>query len=182
MSQQFNLSDEDIALFKNAIGATKKIKQDKVVHKVNKQLKNHNLEKKQQQDTLNNEFYFSDDFQPLLAEDPIRYLREDGDPNELKKLKRGYYEPDLFLDLHGLTQREAKKEISALISACLRERVFCACIMYGHGKNILKKQTPLWLAQHPDILCFHQAPKNYGGNAALLILFDLSKVSDELFR
>ena len=87
MSQQFNLSDEDIALFKNAIGATKKIKQDKVVHKVNKQLKNHNLEKKQQQDTLNNEFYFSDDFQPLLAEDPIRYLREDGDPNELKKFR-----------------------------------------------------------------------------------------------
>lgn len=174
MSEKFNLSDEDIALFKSAIGRTKQIKQDKVVHKPQKLVKNQILKKSHQQETLNNEFYFSDDFQPLLQDDPIRYLRAEADPNELKKVKRGFYEPEFFLDLHGLTQLESKKEISALIAACLRERVACACIMYGHGKNILKKQTPMWLAQHPDIICFHQAPKEFGGKAALLILFDLN--------
>lgn len=182
MSNKFNLSDEDVALFKSVIGKTKKIEQDTVVHKPNKQIKREIRVKKHQQEALNNEFYFSDDFQPLLQDDPIRYLRESADPNELKKLKRGYYEPEFFLDLHGLTQLEAKKEISALIAACLRERAVCACIMYGHGKNILKKQTPMWLAQHPDIICFHQAPKAFGGSAALLVVFDLNKQIDEFFR
>lgn len=182
MSDKFNLSEEEIALFKQSIGKAKKIKQDTVVHKpkvLNKTIIN---AKKVQQDNTHSEFYFSDDFQPLLQEDPIRYLREDGDANELKKLRRGYYQPEFFLDLHGLTQLEAKKEIAAIIAACLRERVPCACIMYGHGKNILKKQTPMWLAQHPDILCFHQAPKEFGGSAALLVLFDLEKNVDEFFK
>ena len=40
---------------------------------------------------------------------------------------------------------EAKQELGALIAACRREHVFCACVMHGHGKHILKQQTPLWL-------------------------------------
>lgn len=182
MSDKYNLSNEDIALFKSAINKTKKLKQDTVVHKRQKPASTVIVEKKIQQDAINSEFYFSDDFQPLLQEDPIRYLREEGDPSELKKLKQGFYEPEFFLDLHGLTQLEAKKEIAALIAACLREHAPCACIMYGHGKNILKKQTPMWLAQHPDIICFHQAPKSFGGSAALLVLFDLDKSTDDFFK
>ena len=44
--------------------------------------------------------------------------------------------------------------------------------MHGHGKHILKQQTPLWLAQHPDVIAFHQAPKEWGGDAALLVLVE----------
>ena len=46
--------------------------------------------------------------------------------------------------------------------------------MHGHGKHILKQQTPLWLAQHPDVLAFHQ-PKEWGGNAAILLLVELAE-------
>ncbi|WP_294615860.1 endonuclease SmrB [uncultured Gilliamella sp.] len=174
MSNKFKLSHDDINLFKNSIGNIKKLKQDTVIHKPLKQQQNCVDSRKQLHEKINTEFYFSDDYHPLLQEDPIRYSRENADPNEVKKLRRGFYEPEFFLDLHGLTQKEAKKEIAALIAACLRERALCACIMYGHGKNILKKQTPMWLAQHPHIICFHQAPKEFGGNAALLVLFDLN--------
>ncbi|WP_392558535.1 endonuclease SmrB [Orbus mooreae] len=182
MSKNYKPSSEELALFKSAIGHAKKLKQDTVIHSPRRENKIVITEKKHQQDNINNEFYFSDDFQPLLLDDPIRYSREGSDPNELKKLKRGYYEPELFLDLHGLTQLEAKKEIAALIAACIRERVPCASIMYGHGKNVLKKQTPMWLAQHPDVICFHQAPKEFGGSAALLILFDLEKNAEDFFK
>ncbi|WP_085164584.1 endonuclease SmrB [Gilliamella bombi] len=174
MPNKFNLDQDDINLFKNSIGnITKKLKQDTVVHKPQKRSQKAIETQKQQYEKINAEFYFSDDYQPLLQEDPIRYSRENADPYEVKKLRRGFYEPEFFLDLHGLTQQEAKKEIAALIAACLHERAHCACIMYGHGKNILKKQTPMWLAQHPHVICFHQASKEFGGNAALLILFDI---------
>ena len=47
--------------------------------------------------------------------------------------------------------------------------------MHGHGKHILKQQTPLWLAQHPHVMAFHQAPKEYGGDAALLVLIEVDE-------
>lgn len=172
MSNKFILDHEDIDLFKNSIGKTKQLKQDTVIHKPQKRSQKLIENQKIQHEKVNNEFYFSDDYQPLLQEDPIRYSRENSDPNELKKLRRGFYAPEFFLDLHGLILQEAKKEIAALIAVCLKENANCACIMYGHGKNILKKQTPMWLAQHPNIICFHQAPKEFGGSAALLVLFD----------
>lgn len=175
MTNKFDLDDSALALFKSTIGKVKRIKQDTVLHKPQKQAVKGLANKKMTQEQVNTEFYFSDDYQPLLQEDPIRYTQEGGDPHEIKKLRRGYYEPEFFLDLHGLTQLEAKKEIAALIAACLHERVQCASIMYGHGKNILKKQTPMWLAQHPKVICFHQAPKEFGGSAALLILFAIDE-------
>ena len=72
-------------------------------------------------------------------------------------------------------QQQAKQELGALIAACRREHVFCACVMHGHGKHILKQQTPLWLAQHPHVMAFHQAPKEYGGDAALLVLIEVEE-------
>ena len=92
--------------------------------------------------------------------DAAKYVRPDVSHFEAKKLRRGDYSPELFLDLHGLTQLQAKQELGALIAACRREHVFCACVMHGHGKHILKQQTPLWLAQHPHVMAFHQAPKS----------------------
>ncbi len=130
------------------------------------------------QEQVDASYYFSDEFQPNLdTEGATRYVREGSNHYELKKLRRGDYPPELFLDLHGLTQLQAKQEIGALIAACRREHVYCACVMHGHGKHILKQQTPLWLAQHPDIIAFHQAPKEWGGKAALLILIELDEVA-----
>ncbi|MFQ1019714.1 endonuclease SmrB [Gilliamella sp. CG13] len=172
MTEKFKLTQEEINLFKSSIGNTQKLAQDTVVHKPLKRSQKAIAIEKRQHEKNHAEFYFSDDYQPLLQDDPIRYSHDNADPYEIKKLRRGFYEPEFFLDLHGLTQQEAKKEIASLITACLSENAHCACIMYGHGKNILKKQTPMWLAQHPNIICFHQAPKEFGGSAALLILFD----------
>ncbi len=128
------------------------------------------------QEQIDASYYFSDEYQPLLSEEgPVRYLRSGVSPFELKKLRRGEYPPELFLDLHGLTQLEAKQELGALIAACRREHVNCVCVMHGHGKHVLKKQTPLWLAQHPDVVAFHQAPKEFGGDAAILALIELDQ-------
>lgn len=147
------------------------IKQDTLWHQ-HKKLKVQSLELKKQAEQKNSAFYFSDYYEPVLKYDPICYLKENSDASELKKLKKGFYEPDFFLDLHGLTQKEAKQEIASLIQVCLDEKVHCALIMYGHGKHILKAQTPMWLVQHPRIVAFYEAPKRLGGDAALLVLFD----------
>ena len=118
--------------------------------------------------------YFSDTYQPLLPSDgPMRWRKSETDPLELKRLRRGDYIPELLLDLHGMRQSEAKLEIAALINACIKESIQCCSVMHGHGAGILKQMVPMWLAQHPHIKAFHQATKEWGGNAALLILIDL---------
>ena len=54
-----------------------------------------------------------------------------------------------------------------------KERVDCASIMTGYGTFTLKKQIPFWLVQHPKVRALHQAPKEWGGEAAMLILLDV---------
>ena len=133
------------------------------------------------QESAQREHFFSDQFEPHIADEgPTRYIREGVSPYELKKLRRGDYEPELLLDLHGLTQETAKVEISALIAECRKQHIRCCNVMHGHGKNILKRQLPMWLAQHPDVEAFHQATKTWGGSAALSILIELTNKEDFL--
>ena len=152
MKKKTSLSEEDQALFRQLMTGTRKIKQDTIVHRPQRKKITEVAPKRLLQEQVDNSHYFSDEFQPLLnTEGSTKYVRPDVSHFELKKLRRGDYSPELFLDLHGLTQQQAKQELGALIAACRREHVFCACVMHGHGKHILKQQTPLWLAQHPQV-------------------------------
>lgn len=166
------LENDELALFREAIKGTKKIKQDTFVPKSEPRKKvNEIRELKEKADTL---FYFSDEYEPLLTEenDKVKYRREDVDPYILKQLRRGDFHPELFLDLHGLTKENAKKELASLILACEREGIYCASIMTGYGTRALKHQIPRWLVQHPKVIALHQAPREWGGDAAILILVE----------
>jgi len=88
-------------------------------------------------------FYFSDEYEPLLNE-------HDGVIKYLREM-----------------------ELAALLLACEDEHVYCASIMTGYGTFTLKKQIPRWLVQHPKVRALHQAPKEWGGEAAILILVDV---------
>ena len=166
------IDTDDFALFREAIKGTKKIKQDTFIPSQSPRKKINELrEIQEQKDT---EFFFSDEYEPLLKEEneKVRYLRENVDPYILKQLRRGDFQQELFLDLHGLTKEKAKKELAALILACEREHVYCASIMTGFGTRTLKDQIPRWLVQHPKVLALHQAPREWGGDAAILILVE----------
>ncbi|MCT8634677.1 endonuclease SmrB [Glaesserella parasuis] len=173
------LENDELALFREAIKGTKKIKQDTFVPKVEPRKKiNEIREFKEKADTL---FYFSDEYEPLLTEenDKVKYRREDVDPYILKQLRRGDFHPELFLDLHGLTKENAKKELASLILACEREGIYCASIMTGYGTRALKYQIPRWLVQHPKVIALHQAPREWGGNSAILILIEQPEKLDK---
>jgi len=176
MSKKEKLSADDRALFRDLMSGTRKLTQDTIVHRPPRKKVSEVPQKRLLSEQMDASYYFSDEFQPLLAnEGPVRYVRGDVSHYELKKLRRGDYTPEIFLDLHGLTQQQAKQELGALIAACRREHIFCASVMHGHGKHILKQQTPLWLAQHPWVMAFHQASKLFGGDAALLVLIEVEE-------
>lgn len=167
------LSNDEKQLFKEAIGKVKPMVQDKIVLEkktaLPKKSSSHHNEAKQKAT-----FHFSDEFEPnLSSQGPVKYVKEGADTFEAKNLRRGMYAPDLILDLHGLDQQQAKQEIAALLFACQKEHAQCVCIVHGLGGRILKNKVPHWLVQHPDVIAFHQAPLEWGGNGALLVLVDL---------
>ncbi|MGC9402501.1 endonuclease SmrB [Vibrio genomosp. F10] len=173
MSKKDTDFDDDFALFTDAVKGVKKLQQDTIVqppkrNSIQKEVK------RTAREASDTEFYFSDEFVPLLSQDgPTRYARDDVSTYEVKRLRRGVYVPDVFLDMHGMTQKEAKRELGAMIAYCIKNDVHCACVQHGIGKHILKQKSPLWLAQHPDVMAFHQAPLEFGGAGALLILLSI---------
>lgn len=167
------LSNQEKQLFKDAIGQVKPIVQDTIhpAKRTSKPKSKFSSEKEAKQSAT---FHFSDQFEPLLTEQgPTQYTREGSDSFEVKNLRRGIYAPDLILDLHGLDQNQAKQEIAALLFACQKEHAQCVCIVHGLGGKVLKNKVPHWLVQHPDVIAFHQAPLEWGGAGALLVLIDL---------
>ena len=167
------LDEEAISLFRAEMRGVKPLKQDTFVAASSHKKKTQSTikEQREQQDTL---FYFSDEYEPLLNEESaVKYLRENEDSHLLKQLRRGDFSPEIFLDLHGLTREQAKLELAALIQTCEKEHLYCASVMTGYGTYTLKRQIPRWLVQHPKVRALHQAPKEWGGEAAILILIDV---------
>lgn len=170
MASKSKLSDSDSQLFREHLGDVKQLRQDKihVEPRTSKEKKHHSYAKKQQG---KNSFFFSDEFVPHFPEGKaISFVKEGEDSFEPKKLRRGEYYPELILDLHGLNQEQAKKEIAGLIDECIKKHFECACVIHGIGSHILKTKTPHWLVQHPNVIAFHQAPLEWGGQGALLLL------------
>ncbi|OAN18569.1 hypothetical protein A3K86_06690 [Photobacterium jeanii] len=165
--------EDDFSLFKDAVKGVKKLTHDTIIT-TRRQSTKTDTPKVSAKEAQNHEFYFSDEFEPHLNENgPMQYARTGVSKYEVKKLRRGVYVPDMYLDMHGMTQQEAKRELAAMIAACIKEKVACACVMHGIGKHILKAKAPMWLAQHPDVMAFHQAPLEFGGDGALLVLLDI---------
>lgn len=172
MTASIQPEDDDKTLFKEAVQGVRRIKQDTISpHRAPVKVKAQQRESRKDKAEAHP---FSDVYEPYLDQDgPTRYRQTDTSAYELKKLRRGDYVPDFFLDLHGLTQEQAKEELSALLLAARRQHVRCVSIMHGHGKHVLKQRLPMWLAQHPQVLAFHQATRAWGGDAALLVLLKI---------
>jgi DNA-nicking Smr family endonuclease len=169
----------DKELFNQAFSDIVPIKQDKIPPQ---RFSSKNISLGKRKNSANNKqlkqvsasFVFSDGFEAYFNPDEkIKYVRPGTETQAIKRLARGDYVPEFLLDLHGLKQEDAKLEIAALLHAAYKQHVNCVSIMHGIGKHILKKSVPNWLIQHPNVLGFHQAPKEWGGKSALLVLLDV---------
>ncbi|MDC8831639.1 endonuclease SmrB [Alteromonas gilva] len=163
---------DDADLFKAAVKGVVPLKQDTHVPKAPKPSLRVRRQRKATRQAQAG-FEFSDAFEGfILPEGALRYCRQDVPGYELKQLRRGRYTPEYILDLHGMTREQAKHELAALLHTAYQENIDCVCIVHGHGAGVLKRALPHYLIQHPKVKAFHQAPLEYGGQGALLVLLD----------
>jgi DNA-nicking Smr family endonuclease len=97
------------------------------------------------------------------------------DRRELRKLKRGDYDPGDSLDVHGMTAAEALAAVRRFLDRS-RARHRCVAIIHGRGLRspgnvaVLKTRVRACLREHRLVLAFSDAPPDAGGPGAVYVL------------
>ncbi len=132
-------------------------------------------------DNEQNLFFFSDGYEGFVTDGgSLSYVQPGDDPRLAGRLKRAEFQPQVVLDLHGLSQQQAKTELAGLLAYCQQQQFNCACVVHGKGLGILARKVPNWLIQHPNVRAFHTAPKSWGKHGALLLLLKINQPEFEL--
>ncbi|MBK8284633.1 MAG: Smr/MutS family protein [Ahniella sp.] len=117
----------------------------------------------------------SEHFDPDAAE-PLRYLKNGYSPKLLGKLGRGEFSVRDQIDLHHMTQAEARIVIKDFIDECIGADRLCVKIIHGKGMRsgedgpVLKALSDRMLRQRGDVIAFRSARHNDGGSGAVIVL------------
>lgn len=119
------------------------------------------------------------DFEFTGSEEYVEGHTRGLDPRVLKALRRGDYAHQGQLDLHGLTQAEARPQVEKFLTQAHREKRRCVLIIHGRGLNskaqipVLKEGLRDWLTQGRIgrlVLAFATARPQDGGAGAVYVL------------
>ncbi len=101
------------------------------------------------------------------------------DKRTAMRLKRGQLSVEARMDLHGLTQEEAHRALSAFVQGSQAAGRRCVLVITGKGLRpdgavgVLRAAVPHWLNQAPlreRIVAFSHATPRDGGEGALYVL------------
>ena len=97
----------------------------------------------------------------------------------MKALKKGAFPVQDYVDLHGLTRKEAEVRVRDFLLQSSRRGLRCVLIVHGRGLNsedslaVLKANLPTWLTRGPArkiVLAFATARPYDGGAGAVYVL------------
>jgi len=97
----------------------------------------------------------------------------------MKKLRKGAFPVQDYIDLHGLTRQEAEVRVRDFLHQSSRRGLRCVLIVHGRGLNsanslaVLKEKLPTWLTRGPAkkiVLAFATARPYDGGAGAVYVL------------
>ncbi|HVN98467.1 MAG TPA: Smr/MutS family protein [Steroidobacteraceae bacterium] len=108
--------------------------------------------------------------------DSLQY-RQPGVPETvLRRLRRGDYRIESEIDLHGMTEAEARAQLRQFLQAAAARRLRCLRIVHGKGLRsghrgpVLKQAVNILLRRVDLVLAFTSAAMRDGGTGATLVL------------
>ena len=108
--------------------------------------------------------------------DELAFRRDGVAEAVLRRLRRGEYAVRDELDLHGMTQDEARVALGAFLAESVLHGWRCIRIIHGKGRGsghrgpVLKSAVNRWLRRHDAVRAFCSARRNDGGTGALYVL------------
>ena len=120
------------------------------------------------------DFKESQDLLNVQGEEFIAFRQASISNKTLRKLRKGQYNVEAILDLHGLSVEEAKIAIHNFLQRCLQKKLSVVLIIHGKGRHgqmpILKNKLNHWLREINSILAFCSATPTHGSRGAIYIL------------
>jgi DNA-nicking Smr family endonuclease len=164
-----DISDEDKALFREHMRTVtplnKKKAADTSAHRVHDKAKPVSTE------------YFLSDFipEPVFSHTVLSYRESSLSLARFKALKNGSIRWEAQLDLHGQTTETARAALCQFIPTQISHNKRCVLIIHGKGSHhhenpIIKNLVNRWLPQFPEVLGFHSAKPQDGGQGAVYVL------------
>ncbi len=177
-------SPEDSNLFRQSIGKVKTLESNTLQLSPDEKPKpypqNKTLESIKSFDSADIEV------EKLYQEDSVSFIAPGLQKNVLKKLRKGHYGFDASIDLHGLTSKEAKYQLTRFLHFSIEDGYRCVHIIHGKGygstnkQPVLKNDINIWLRQHSNVQAFCSTPAKDGGTGAVFVLLKLAdKYSEE---
>ena len=102
----------------------------------------------------------------------------------MKRLKKGQFPIQDYIDLHGLTKQEAEIRMRDFLLKSQQLGLRCVLVVHGRGLNsenhipVLKERLPIWLTRGPTkkfVMAFSTAMPYDGGTGAIYILLRKQK-------
>ena len=176
MTKLPKISDEESALFKSAIGDVKPVHSN--LADIQEKRPEAIPKKAQEDDRAVLKELLSDQITPdeFDSGEHLQFARPGMQKSVVRKLKKGQYARQASLDLHGHTQVEARKALTAFIAQAQRTQARCVLIIHGKSRHsaekapVLKPKVSAWLRSHPEVLAFCSAQPSEGGTGALYVL------------
>lgn len=161
----------------------------KDIDPINKNVASHKKNKETQpNERKNNEVIWvtKDSIQPTIKEAKHcleqEHIEQNLDRKTLRKLKKNQIRYDRSLDLHGLNQDQAHKELIIFINQSISLNHKCVLVITGKGQRnysnkqeaigVLRKNLPIWLNSPPlssTIKKYSKAIPKHGGDGAFYI-------------
>lgn len=114
--------------------------------------------------------------EPVSPGQSLLFFLPDLPPRVISKLKKGEYEWQAGLDLHGYTLEEARQELENFIHDAIAEKMRSVLIVHGKAWGgladypVIKSHVNAWLREMPEVIAFSSAQPADGGTGALYVL------------
>jgi len=170
------ISDDDLSLFREAVGEVRPVKNDRVetvVPRVPVRVRQREKDDRSVMAALLDDLS-ENDF--LETGEHLAWTRPGVQRAVLKKLKAGRYSIQGEIDLHGFTVEDARAELSGFLVAARQERRLCLRVIHGkglmrgNGGPRLKPAVNAWLQRSKHVLAFCSARISDGGTGAVYVL------------
>ena len=108
--------------------------------------------------------------------DVLSFVRPGVQRRELVRLRRGRFEIEADLDLHGRTVADAVAALAGFLEDSCRRGRRCVRIVHGKGfgsrsgRPVMKANVDRWLRARSEVLAFCSATPPDGGTGALYVL------------
>lgn len=170
------MTDDDNSLFRQAIKGVQPLASDNRDHHSSRphaakpRLRQH----PSQADLLHEQFLLEEKAE--VPETALEYRRPGLQDRVMRRLRSGKTPREDSLDLHGMSQDEARRALASFLAKSQQHGLRCVRIIHGKGLRsgdrgpVLKRSLGQWLRNQPFVLGMCQAQRSEGGSGAVIVL------------